>query len=404
MHMLSKRRVMVAIGITGLGAASWWWVRRPPVVDVEIALASVGPLRVSIEETGTTRVRAHTDVNAPVSGRWVPATVKEGDVVSAGTRLGTLYPAPLDASAREQATARVGSAGASIAEAESRRTAAGTALDEARRTQVRVAALGAAGAVAPEEGERARDAVSLRESDVQAADERLRVARYDLAVARAALAGATGAAGGLTLAAPMTGTILAIAEAHERVVPSGTRLLEIGDPRDVEVLVPLLTADALRVREGASVHLTFGAAASTLEVDGKDTVVGRVVRIEPSAYTRMSALGVEEQRVNVIVSVPATAVHVGDRFRADVRITVREVARALRVPASALTRSDETWTIWVVSNGRVDRRPVQLGERGTDQVDVRDGLQAGDTVVLFPGDRLRPRARIRVTRTTSAPP
>lgn len=402
--MVKKRHVLVLSGAVVLGAATWWWVRRPPVLTVEIALASVGPLRVTIEETGTTRVRAHTDVNAPVGGRWVPAPVKEGDVVSAGTRLGMLYPAPLDASARQQATARVGSAGASVAEAESRRTAARTALEEARRAQGRAEALGTAGAIAPQDIERARDAVVLRESDVRAADERLRVARYDLTVARAALEGATGASSGLALFAPMNGAILAIAEGHERVVPAGARLLEIGEPRDIEVVVPLLTADALRVQEGASAHLSFGTAVSASDGQRTDTVAGRVVRIEPSAYTRMSALGVEEQRVNAVVSVPATAVHVGDRFRADVRITVREAARVLRVPASALTRDGDAWNIWVVARGRADRRLVQLGERGTDQVEVRAGLQPGDTVVLFPGDRLPAGARIRVARITPTPP
>lgn len=399
--MLSKQRTIMIAGGVLLAAGVWWWVQRAPVIDVQMGDVTTGPLRATIDETGTTRVRTHTDVNAPVSGRWQPLVIAEGDVVRAGQRLGVLYLTPLDATAREQATARVGSAEALVREAEARVSAARTTLDEARRSRTRVEALAAAGGVAPQEVERARDAEALREIELRAAEERLRVARFDRSQAASVLAGTAAGASGLPLTSPLDGTVLAIAEPHERVVVAGTRLLEVGDPRDLEVIVPLLTADALRVQEGAEVRLTFSDAAvsttgvSTTAEATRDTVIGLVRRIEPSAFTRLSALGVEEQRVNVVVTVPATAVHLGHHFRADALITVWESPRVVRVPASALVRDGETWSVWRMRDGRAEQVALRVGERGGDWVEVRDGLQAGDRVVLFPGDRLTNGARLR---------
>jgi HlyD family secretion protein len=368
---------------------------RTPALVVQTGVVSEGPLRRTIDEMGVTRVRAHTDVNAPVTGRWVPMALHEGDVLPYGARLGVLYPAPVDAAAREQLQARLGSADAQMREAETRVAGAHTALEDARRTRVRAEALGAAGGVSPQEVERARDAVSNAEMTLQAAEERLRAARFDRQQAAAAVTGITGGGAGLEIRSPQAGTVLTVAEAHERVVAAGTRLLEIGDPRDLDVLVPLLTADALLVREGATARLTFGSEASVTKGSEQagDTIVGRVARVEPSAFTRLSALGVEEQRVNAVVSIPAT-VHLGDHFRADVRITVWEAPRVLRVATSALVRDGAQWVVWQVRRGRAHRAAIRLGERGGELAEVRSGLAAGDTVVLFPNEQLREGSRV----------
>ena len=152
------RRWTLLAGAGALLAAGTWWLFRTPPVAVEVGVVTEGPLRRSIDEMGTTRVRTHSDVNAPVAGRWVPAPLQEGDVLADGARLGMLYPAPSDASAREQIRARLGSADAMVREAEAAVTAAQTTFDEARRTRARTEALGAAGGVSPQEVERARDA------------------------------------------------------------------------------------------------------------------------------------------------------------------------------------------------------------------------------------------------------
>ncbi len=394
--MLKRRRtLMMVVGLVA-AIAVWWFAFRSPVVVAQVATVTEGPLRITIDELGTTRVRAHADVNAPVTGRWVPAALREGDAITAGTLLGVLHVAPLDRAMEDQARARIGSADARAKEAEAALTSARVVREDAARNRTRMDALLAAGGVSAQDAERARTAFETADNELQASAERLRAARFERRQAASVLAGTAGGTSGIRITSPLAGSILGAFEPHERVVPVGTRLFEVGDPRDLEVVVPVLTADAMRVREGATARLTFGdASASVAAEGGQDTVVGRVVRVEPSAYTRLSALGVEEQRVNVVIAVPATAVHLGDRFRVDARITTWETARTLRVPATALVRDGDRWRVWRVSRGRAEPAIVRTGERGGDLVEVRDGLAAGDSVVLFPGEQLTPKVRVR---------
>lgn len=395
-----KRGFGIGAGVVLAVAAFWWW-QRGPALSVDVDTISEGPLRVTIDERGTTRVRAHADVNAPVNGRWVPAELHVGDVLPVGARIGMLYPAPMDASARRQAEARVGSAEALLVEAQSHIAAARGVVGDAERTRARTEGLAAAGGVSPQDLERARDAVTAARSALDAAKARVQAARYERDQARSA-AQATGGDGvALPIVTPIAGTVLQLDEEHERVVPAGTRLLEVGDPSDLEVVIPVRTADAVRMREGASVRMTFGPVDLTGSDGARgaranaDTIVGVVRRIEPAAFSRMSSLGVEEQRVNVVATVPATSVHLGDRFEAQARITVWESARALRVPVSALVRDGDQWVVWLVQAGRVRRRAVTLGERSDTMAQVLGGLAAGDTVVLYPGDAITDGARVK---------
>jgi HlyD family secretion protein len=365
-----------------------WAVRaRRQPIDVESAAVSEGPLRVTVNETGTTRVRAHADVNATVAGRWVPLALRAGDAVRAGQRLGALYPAPLDASAQEQARARLGATEASVREAETRVSATRSAFDDAARTLQRLERVAKVDGVSEQDLERARTAVEASRSDYDAARLRVKAAEFDLDGARAVVAPFKGGVNALAIVAPVGGSVLHVYEEHERVVAPGTPLAEVGDAGDLEVVLPLLTADAARVKVGASVSMTLGAAGDTLN--------GRVVRIEPSAFTKISALGVEEQRVNVLATVPANVAHVGDRYHVDARVTVWETVRALRVPAAALMHDGDRWFAYVLEDGRARRRTVQAGERGEDLVEVRSGLKAGERVVLYPGDRLTDGAAVR---------
>jgi HlyD family secretion protein len=382
-------------------AKTWWWAAaavavaallwlvlgRARAIDVDLGAVTEGPLRVTINEAGTTRVRGHADVNAPVAGRWVPAARRAGDPVQAGTPLGTLSPAPMDAAAQEQARARVGAADAGVRAAEAIVTALRTSVEEARRTLERAERVGAAGGVAPQEVERARDAVVARRSELDGAVMRASAAAFELRGARAIVAPFDGTQGALRIVAPVGGTLLRLFEEHERVVAPGTPLAEVGDVHDLEVLIPMLTDDAARVRVGAAVTMTFG--------DRGDSVIGLVTRVEPTAFTKTSALGVEEQRVHVVASAPATDARVGAQYRVQAKVTAWASPRTLRVPMAALVRDGERWFAFVVESGRARRREVAIGERTEELAEVRGGLPSGAQVVRYPDDRLSDGTKVK---------
>jgi len=387
--MMRNGRLWWWIGGAGAAAAlGWFFVARARPIDVDVGRVTEGPLRVTVNEAGTTRVRGHADVNAPVAGRWVPYSLRAGDPVRPGNALGSLYPAPMDASAQEQARAHVGAAEAAVREAESSVTAARTALDEATRTRERVERVAAAGGLAPQDVERARDAVVERRSEVEGATMRASAAAYALRAARAVVAPFSGNQSAVRIETPVGGTLLQLFEEHERVVAPGTPLAEVGDARDLEVLIPMLTDDAARVQSGALVTLSFGARG--------DSVTGRVTRVEPSAFTKVSALGVEEQRVNVIASAPATNAHVGAQYRVQAKVAVWESPRAVRVPVAALVRDGERWFVFVLENERARRREVGIGERNDELAEVKRGLAPGAAVVRYPDDLLADGSRIRM--------
>jgi HlyD family secretion protein len=249
--------------------------------------------------------------------------------------------------------------------------------------------LAVTGGVSQEELERARLDLSGARDARDAAAAQLDAARADLAAARTVLdvrrSGATDRS--VSVRAPIGGVVLRLIEEHERVVPPGALLAQVGEPADLEVVVPLLTADAERVKPGAAVAFTTGAGTPPLRAV--------VTVIEPAAFTKLSPLGVQEQRVNVIAKVQGVAAGIGDAFRVDARITVDERRDATIVPLPALVRHGDGWSVWVVQGGRALARGVGLGARASDGAQVTAGLSRGDTVVLYPPDAIANGARIR---------
>ena len=361
--------------------------RRTPLA-VDVATVRVGPLRVTVDEAGTTRVRRHTDVSSPIVGRFVPSGVRVGDSVSTTTSIGVVYPAPLDRAAQDQARANLGALEAARRQAESRVSVAQGTNDDAARTLARAERMLAGGGISPQELERARTAAAAAASDLEAAKERVREATFQLESARSVVASfEANARDAIVIPAGRNGRVLHLYEEHERVVMAGTPLVQVGNPRDLEVVIPVLSDDATRVRPGDSVRYSIGQAAATL--------AGHVTLVEPSAFTKLSALGVEEQRVNVIASIDGGAGRLGDQYRADAHITVWESPRATLLPAGALVRDGAKWLVYVVEGGRARRREVQLGERGSDFVDVRSGVREGEAVILYPGERVTDGTRVR---------
>jgi HlyD family secretion protein len=377
--------------VLAIGILLFLWLRPSPLA-VDAARVTRGPLTVTVDEEGATRVRERFTIAAPVGGRLERIALEAGDAVAAGQVVARLAPVPLDVPSREQAQARVRAAEAQRSEAVARAQQARATLEQTRRETARTQELEEAGAESRERREIAELALSNAARDYTAAQDRVQAASAQVDAARAALAGAspTSTSPGTTVAvrAPTGGRVLRVLEPSERVVPAGTPLLDLANARALEVVADVLSSDAVRIRPGNRVVIDDWGGTAPLE--------GTVQHIEPAAFTRVSALGVEEQRVHVVVTLAGAPASLGDGYRVEAHIVVWEAPSVVRVPISALFRHGEGWAVFVVAGGRAQLRPVEIGERGAEQAEVRGGLSAGDRVVVYPSDQLRDGARVRV--------
>lgn len=377
------KRVLWAVALIGLVAALVALLRPGPVA-VETAVATVGPLQETVEEEGETRVRDRYVVTAPVAGRVGRIGLREGDAVTRGTVVTLLYPTPLDVRSREEAVARLSQAeDTRSAAAAGVATARGT-LEQARRGLARAQTLATQGLLASEERERAELEASSAQRALEAADFRAQAAAHDAEVARAALAGS--GSHPILLRSPVAGRVLRIAERSERVVAPGEVLLELGDLAKLEIVADLLSSDAVRVQPGA---------AMLIEGWGGGSLNGCVRQVEPSGFTKVSALGVEEQRVNVVGDFTERPAELGDRFRVELRIVVWESPAVLQVPGSAVFRHGEGWAVFVVEAGRARLRTIDIGHRTPFSVEIRRGLTEREVVIRNPSDRIGAGSRVR---------
>ncbi len=391
-------------GAAALALLAWALVPRP--VEVEVAQAVRGPFEKTVDEDGKTRVRDRYVVSAPLAGRLLRVELKAGDAVERGTALATLVPAApslLDARAVQELSERVGAA-----EAEELRAAAATeraqvALDLARSEQERNRDLASQGFTSKQALERSQRDVELKTKELAAARFESHAAEHQLSLARAALtraragAGERGSGERWEIRSPVSGRVLRVAQESEAVVGVGAPIVELGDPGNLEVVVDVLTADATLIRPGADVRLDRGA--------GTPPLAGRVRLVEPAAFTKVSALGVEEQRVNVVIdftSPPAEWQDLADGYRIDARIVVDRRADAIVVPAGALFRHGAQWGVFVVDGGRARLRVVEPGPRAGAAAVIASGVEPGERVVVYPGDAVRDGARVTV-RDAGAP-
>ena len=373
----------------------WWWAlavgggvaliallgrARPEPVDT--AAAEVGAVVTSVDEEGRTRLRDRYLVTAPVAGVVARIGMLEGTPVRAGDVGARLTPSVLDPRARREAEARRDAAADAARSAAAAARSARSAWEQAHRERIRAERLAAPGVIPPQEWERAEVAESTATRALEAAEYQARAAQHDVELARAALTGA----GALLLAAPVSGKVLRIAERSERPVLAGTVLAELGDPRSLEVVLDLLSADAAQVRAEDPVVITGWGGARPLAA---------VVRtIEPSAFTKLSALGVEEQRVHVIADLAEVPPELGDGFRVDASIVTWRSDSVLRIPANALVRAASGWSVYVVEDGRARQRPVTVGHQGAGFAEIVGGLRSGDVVIRQPGDRIADGTRV----------
>ena len=389
--ILANRRLWGALIVVGVlvGVALW-----PETLPVDIAGVSRGKLVVTVDEEGRTRVRDRFMVSAPLTGRVLRIELEPGDAVKQGDIVARVRAeaAPLlDVRERSEAEAAVEVARAALGRARAELQRAQTAAAQARRELARVREL------ARNELTTRRE-IDTSELNAQAADEAVAAATFAVRSAESEIVrtqarlspSATEASGRVVeVRAPAAGVVLKRLRESESVVPAGEPLVEIADPARLEIVADLLSTDAVRVQ--------LGARTIVEQWGGAQELAAKVRRVEPSGFTKISALGVEEQRVNVIFDFvdPAAAwAALGDAYRVEVRIVLWESADVLKVPTSALFRDGEAWAVYVADGDRARKTIIQIGHQSGPEAEVTAGLTEGARVVEHPGDTLTDGARI----------
>ena len=411
---MQKKTVMLGVGALLVLGALLAWAFAPRPLPVETAPVVQGRFEAGIDEDAKTRLRDRYSISAPLAGRLARIALREGDAVQAGdvvARITPAMPALLDERGLREQQARVAAAQANVQRAGVRIERSRVAQAQARNDLRRSEQLAQQGFVAPTRLDAERLALQAAEKDTDAAVQDQQVARADLAQARAALdvvqRPASAPAGkAFEVLAPAAGRVLRVAQVSEGVVALGTVLVEVGDTAQLEVVAPLLSTDALQVRPGSPARIERWGGPGVLQ--------GRVRSVEPAAFTKVSALGVEEQRVNVLIdltSPPAQWAALGDGYRVVARVLTREAPDATLVPVSALfplPGSDAAasapmadaaaprMAVFVVEGGRARRTPVVLEARGSTHAWVKEGLQAGAQVVVYPPAALTDGARVQL--------
>lgn len=348
---------------------------------VETATAEQRNLMITVQEQGRTRARLPYTVTAPVNAYMQRTQLIEGHRVEQGQALAELSLLAEDNRAEASYRANLQAAEARRRVAEASLTEAESALVRSRNEADRRERLFLDRLIGSEEVELYRQTVQAAESRLQSARSSLSAAQADVEAARARLMGiddTSESESNLTLTAPVSGTVLAVHERGDRAVSAGTTLFEISDGDALELVVDLLTQDAVRVRAGDEILVSGWGSTETLR--------GVVDYVEPQAFTKFSALGVEEQRVNVVGSLLQSHPALGAGYRIEAAIVVAQHEQTLAVPASALFRRNEQWHVFALVDGRASLRAVQIGDRNREYAQVLDGLQSGDSVIIFPSD------------------
>jgi HlyD family secretion protein len=395
-------KLTFGVGVGALVIAGVAIALRPKPLAVDTALVTRRPLERTIDAEGRTRVRERYVVVAPVAGRVERITRIEGALVHAGDVVARLTALPLDSQAIAQARARLDAANAVVLEGATQVRAASAFLEQRRRELSRAQRLAEIGGVSPRVVEESQLAVTQAVEAERAAIERSRATEADARQARAVLAGQEHDAQATVLVrAPASGRVLRVSERSERIVAAGTRLLEIGDLASLEIVVDVLSSDGAVIHQGDRVRLAEWGTATNGELG--TTTGGRVRDVEPAAFTKTSALGVEEQRVNVIIDPDRVPPMVGDGFRVEASVIVWSTGDAVVVPRSALLQADNDasgadWTAFVVKAGKVERRAVRIGHVGGAAAEVLTGVEPGEVVVVFPSDRVASGIRVKARK------
>ena len=404
--MKLQRNWLIGAGAAAAAVAALAWAFAPRPVMVETASVTLGRFESAIEEEGKTRLRDRYVVAAPLSGVLARMSLREGDAVEAGAVVATLQPvlpALQDERTQRELGARLATARAEVERARVQVGGAEVALARARNDLQRSEELAPDGFVSAHKLDADRLAEQAARKGLESSIESQRVAEHAMEQARAALSavqrGAPGAA--FVLRAPVAGRVMRVAQVSETPLAAGAPVIEIGDTRRLEIVAELLTTEALQAVPGSAVIVERWG--------GELPLAGRVRAVEPAAFTKVSALGVEEQRVKVLIDLHSPQQQwqaLGDGYRVNVRIVTRAVDHALLVPTSALfplpgdakagAADAGAFGVFAMQGGKAWLRPVEVVARNSQDAWIRRGLQAGDAVIVYPSGDVRDGARVKV--------
>lgn len=385
----NNRRRWLAVLFAVIAVGFVVWLLLPSPLEVDLQAVSKGPLMVTIDEEGETRAKDRYVISAPVNGRLLRIAFDEGDEIAAGRAVAFLQPLPLGKRETLEIQARLEAAEAAGKEAEVWVRQARLNWERAKRERERVEQLFRNGLATRQEWDFARDAENLRSEELEAARLKAQAAAFEIKAVRSgllALEEVKGESKTVPVLAPASGRVLKVLEKSERVVQAGTPLLVIGDPSRLEVVIDLLTEEAVRVRPGQEVLLERWG--------GEGVLKARVRRVEPWGFTKVSALGVEEKRVHVVADFLEPPPNLGDGFRVEAKIVLWRGEEVLKIPSNALFRVGKQWAVFVNEKGRAKRRLVEMGRQGTFDSEIVKGLKEGEEILLHPSNRIREGLRI----------
>jgi len=399
---VATRRTIIW-GIVGVAiVAGLLMAMAPRPVPVDLETVERGPMMVTLDHEGKSRVRDRFVISAPVAGRVQRIELEPGDPVVANETVLAIFqpgdPALLDSRTRAEAEANVSAAEAAVRTAQAQRARVQAESNFAESEVTRLTSLAERRIIAERVLEAAEADAQARREALEAAISAERAAEHQLDAARARLlepsdgygsggarsgGGASSSAPSIHLRSPVDGVVLRRLRQSEAVVPMGEPLLEVADPTDLEVVADFLSTDAVRMRPGLPVLID--------QWGGDEVLRGRVRRIEPAGFMKISALGVEEQRVNIVVDFddPREAwENLGDEYRVEVRVVIWESDDVLKVPTSSLFRHGDGWAVFAASDGEAELRVVEIGHRTGLHGEVISGLESGDLVIAHPPESI----------------
>lgn len=370
----------------------------PKPILVQASTVAIGSLRETVQEDGKTRIREKYTVSAPVSGRVSRIELNAGDFITETTLLAVILPsdpAILDKRTMAEAKARVQAAEAALQRADSRVRQSKIDAELAQSNYERAEKLFPTSAMSRGEYDIAKTEYQSAQQSIETAEFDKDIATFELKMSEAAMNQFGGdsdaeSAEPFEIFSPIGGRVLRVMQESSAVVSVGTPLIEVGDPRNLEIEIDVLSTDAVRIQTGAELTIEHWGGGSPLK--------GYVRVVEPGAFTKVSSLGVEEQRVNIIADFnepPERIASLGDGYRVEARITVNEIDKALLVPNSALFRHDRKWHVYSIVGGVANLKPVEIGLQNDNQTQILAGLSEGDQVIEYPSDQLSPGTSVK---------